>query len=204
MANMVITDRNGRRREYLSKREQDAIDARERADAWKEEEYRQHRRESSAQRRRERAVEEYQNDMRGGPPPHLTAENIRITEEASSRRRESVSGRSQKTGRSGACKSRGAGEGVTIETGETTFHVYGDASVEVQPAEDGGLAKLRIGRGSGGGGERSQRDSAYYGSKSSSSRVGRSRAPSEAGRGRSEAVKGRRESASVKEEKTAT
>lgn len=200
---MIVEDRYGRRREYLSKREQDAYDARERSDAWREEEYHQRRRDSSAQRRRERSVENYQNEVRGGPAADLTAENIRMTQQASSRRRESVSGRSRKTSRSGASKTRGAGEGVTIETGGTTFHVYGDASVEVQPAEDGGLAKLTIARGSGGG-ERSQRDSAYYGSKSSSSRVGRSRAPSEVGRGRSEAVKGRRESVSVKAEKQAT
>ncbi|KAK5170678.1 uncharacterized protein LTR77_005268 [Saxophila tyrrhenica] len=197
LAGITVEDSRGRRVEYMSLRDRETILAHERSKRWQEDlpppvTSSRTRRESDHQRRREQAVEDYQDDIRGGPAQVLTAEKLRAAQHPpSSRRRESVSGRSHHTSHSGASKSR-RGEGITVESNGTVLHLHGEGTIEVQAGDDG-RARLIV-NGAGGNGKERERDSAYYGSKSSSSRVGRSRAPSEGGRGRrgSMSVKGER------------
>lgn len=162
-ANMVLEDTNGRKITYLSKRDQDAAMARAR-------EYTREQAEAEAQRKRQDEIEAYQDVVRGAPVPELTAENIR---QQQLRRNGSVSGHSRRSSR--ASSKAHNSEGVKIESNGAIIHVYGGSRVEMRPGEDGVSASFVIGSASG-------RDSAYHsGSKSSSSRVGRSRGGSDIG-----------------------
>lgn len=133
--------------------------------------------------------------MRGGnQPPELTAENIgRYTQV---KRQGSVkSGHSRKTSRSGTSKS--VATGIEVRSGDTTVFLPMGAKFEVQQ-DDEGRSRIVIEEGRPTAiveeGSKSK-DSAYVSSsKSSSSRVGRSR-------GRSEASgSGRKKRDSAKEE----
>ena len=73
-------------------------------------------------------------------------------------------------------------EGIKIESNGTVIHVYGDTDVRVRAGEDG-AASLVIGTASG-------KDSTYHSnSKSSGSRVGRSRGGSDIGSGRKDVIR---------------
>lgn len=167
LANVTINSKNGRDISYLSKVEQQRILAQRRYD--------------EDLRRQQREIEEYQNEMRGGnQPPELTAENIgRYTQV---KRQGSVkSGHSRKTSRSGTSKS--VATGIEVRSGDTTVFLPMGAKFEVQQ-DDEGRSRIVIEEGRPTAiveeGSKSK-DSAYVSSsKSSSSRVGRSRGRSEA------------------------
>ena len=149
---VIIEDKNGRRRTaYLPQEQLDDI-------------ARFYERQRREEQERQERIEAYQQQVRGPQVPELTADNIRKV--ASKRSSGShVSQRSHKSSSSKASKS----EGIKIQAGDTVLHVYGEASVEMRPGEDGGPAILKIGSGS-------SRDSAYYGSsKGSGSRVSKRR-----------------------------
>ena len=160
---IVVEDSKGRRVSYLSQRDRESIMRQVQAQELEKQ-----------QRQRESAIEDYQNKVRGSRPPELTVDNIRKQQFRASG---SHMSHSRKSSRSG---SHVGGDGVKIDYGGTTLHVYGGTTIELQPGEDGAPAKMIIGSSSG-------KDSAYHsGSKSSSSRVGRSRGGSERGSRRRE------------------
>lgn len=143
----IVEDAHGRRRVYPSLEEAELMARR-----------------LSLQQRTEDA-EAYQTHMSGGKQPELTAANIKRSQQSkpSSSR---VSGSSKKSGTSSRMTK--SDSGFQIRSGDTVLHVMGDATVEMRQTEDG-EQRLII----GGGG----RESRYYGgsSKSSGSRIGRSR-----------------------------
>lgn len=153
----IVEDAHGRRRVYPSFEEAELMARR-----------------LSLQQRTDDA-EAYQTHMRGGKQPELTAENIKRSQQSkpSSSR---VSGSSKKSGTSSRITK--SDSGFQIKSGDTVLHVMGDATVEMRQTEDG-EQRLIIGAGSG-------RESRYYGgsSKSSGSRIGRSRNGSVLGRRR--------------------
>ncbi|EME45067.1 hypothetical protein DOTSEDRAFT_33658 [Dothistroma septosporum NZE10] len=161
---VIIEDSSGRRRTaYLSKEQQsDLIRRMEQAklnERWDE------------QRLTEEKVAAYQRSINGGEPYELSAQNVKdINRKSGSHSLSHVSRRSQRSGGSGSKLSRS--DGIVIQTGGTVLHIHGESSVQVRPGEDGGSAQITIGSVSG-------RDSGYHGSKSSSSRVERSRGGSE-------------------------
>ncbi|KAK0874842.1 hypothetical protein LTR87_011323 [Friedmanniomyces endolithicus] len=147
----IIEDRNGRRKEYLSK-----------------EQYRELIRRYEVQKNEDQEMQEraeaYQNQIRGRQPPELTAENIRKAERRTSGSH--ISGQSRKSSTRSSSKNP-KNDGIKIQSGDTVLHVYGDARVEMRQSEDGTPAFI-IGSTSG-----SARDSAYHGSKSSGSQAHR-------------------------------
>ncbi|KAK1089082.1 hypothetical protein LTR48_000942 [Friedmanniomyces endolithicus] len=147
----IIEDRNGRRKEYLSKEQ------------YKELIRRYEVQKNEDQEMQERA-EAYQNQIRGRQPPELTAENIRKAERRTSGSH--ISGQSRKSSTRSSSKTP-KNDGIKIQSGDTVLHVYGDARVEMRQSEDGTPAFI-IGSTSG-----SARDSAYHGSKSSGSQARR-------------------------------
>ncbi|KAK0306488.1 hypothetical protein LTR01_006346 [Friedmanniomyces endolithicus] len=147
----IIEDRNGRRKEYLSK------------DQYKELIRRYEVQKNEDQEMQERA-EAYQNQIRGRQAPELTAENIRKAERRTSGSH--ISGQSRKSSTRSSSKNP-KNDGIKIQSGDTVLHVYGDARVEMRQSEDGTPAFI-IGSTSG-----SARDSAYHGSKSSGSQARR-------------------------------
>lgn len=161
---LVVEGPNGRRTTYLSKEQRDELSR----------QYRRQQQEDKleAQRIQEEKVAAYQKTMSGGDPYELTADNIR---KASNRKSGShISGRSQKS--SGSSSKVTRNDGIQILHGDTVLHVYGDTNIEMRPSEDGGPAQLVIGSSS-------RKDSEYRGSsKSSGSRVGRTRGRSELSR----------------------
>lgn len=162
-SNIVVEDSKGRRVSYLSQRDRESI-------------MRQlHAQELDKQQRKlENDVEAYQSKVRGSKQPELTADNIRKQQFRASG---SHMSHSRKSSRS---SSHVGGDGIKIDVGGTTLHVYGDTTLELQPGEDGGPPKIKIGNSN-------DKDSAYHsGSKSSSSRIGRSRGGSERGSRRRE------------------
>ncbi|KAH9809833.1 hypothetical protein Tdes44962_MAKER06074 [Teratosphaeria destructans] len=111
-------------------------------------------------------AEEYQRGVSGPQVPELTAENIRQATQRTERRASGshVSGRSRRS--AGSSSKASKTDGIEIKAGGTVLHVYGDAKIEMQAADDGGLARLVFGG--------SSRDSAYHGSsKGSGSRIGK-------------------------------
>ncbi|KAK5123813.1 hypothetical protein LTR85_002449 [Meristemomyces frigidus] len=146
---VIIEDRHGRRQTaYLSQEQQDDIGRR----------YERQRREDQEQQER---IEAYQQRARGAQPPELTADNIRKAVKRTSGSH--ISRDSRKSTSSKASKS----EGIKIQAGDTVLHVYGEANIEMHPGEDGGPAVFKIGNSTSG------RDSAYYGSSKSGSRLSR-------------------------------
>lgn len=160
---IVAEDRNGRRVSYLSQRDREHVLRQLQAQ------------ELDKQRRQiERDAEAYQSHVRGSKQPELIADNVRKQQTNGSK---SHAGHSRKGSRS---SSHVGGDGFKIDYGGTTLHVYGDTTVELQPGEDGAPARMIIGNGMG-------KEGTYHGgSKSSSSRVGRSHGGSERGRRRRE------------------
>lgn len=155
---VILEGPNGRRVAYLSKDQQAQLARR----------YQQQNDDKyEKQRLQEERVAAYQREMGGGDPQELTAENIKKSQYRKSASH--VSGRSQKSSGSGSKASKS--NGIQIQSGDTVLHVYGDAKVEMRQPEDGGPAQFFIASSSG-------RDSAYHttSSKSSGSRMGRSRA----------------------------
>lgn len=151
---VIVEGANGRRIHYLSKHDQDRL-------------IRQlHQAKLNDEQRLEERIADYQNRTSGGAPFDLTADNVKRANRKSGSH---LSHRSQKSAGSGS-KSRA--DGIQIKSGDTVLHVYGDAKIEMRPSEDGGPAHLVIASSSG-------RDSAYGTSKSSDSRMGRSRGRSE-------------------------
>ena len=112
--------------------------------------------------------------------PELTAEKLKM-----SQMRSSGGGyaHSRKSSRASSRAAYNPGDGVKIENGGTTIHVYGNQSIEMIPSRDGGTASLVIG-------SRSGRDSAYFGdsSKSSGSRAGKSHVGSDVGARREQVI----------------
>ncbi|CAK4030331.1 Hypothetical predicted protein [Lecanosticta acicola] len=156
---VILEGPNGRRTAYLSKDQQAALSRRARQQQMDD-------RYAEAQRLQEERVSAYQRAMSGGELHELTAENIKKSQYRKSASH--VSGRSQKSSGSGSQASKA--DGIKIQLGDTVLHVYGDAKVEMRPGEDGRPAHFFIASSSG-------RDSAYTASsKSSGSRMGRSRA----------------------------
>ena len=183
------------------------------------------RRQFEANVQRERAIHEYQRERSGGMEgPELTAENIR---QSQMRRTGSASqsGRSVRSHRSS--KSRVVpGEGVEIKSGNTIINVTGDSTLSFTTGEDGarrvvidgaavassasgvregqsvrGAASVvSVGGGGGSGGKGREKEYLGSGSRSSSSRVGRSRGGSEVdGGGGSRVGRGRKRD-SIQEE----
>lgn len=114
----------------------------------------------------------YQDVVDGVSRVELTAANMR---EFSDQREYDV--RSKRSGRSGKSGQSGLRpEGIEIVSGNSSVHVAGDARVEVRPPSDYGAAQIIIGTVVG----RERRYEAD-GSRSSSSRIGRSRGGSERG-----------------------
>ena len=151
MANMVL-ERNGRNITYLSKRDQAALA------------YARHQLEE--RQRLENDVEAYQDDVRGPLPQELTAENIRKQQMHPTSSH--TSGHSRKDSRPSSQAPR-SGEAVKIEAGGTVIHVYPGSKVEMRSGEDG-QSTFVIGSSAGG------KESSYHsGSRSSWSRIGRSR-----------------------------
>ena len=164
MASLVLEGKTGRRISYLSKQDQAAL-------------HRKYAREQEEDDRRRDAIEAYQDAIRGGKVPELTAEKLKMVQMHSS-------GGSYAHSRKSSRSSSRAGGAVKIEVGGATLHVYGDQKVEMIPGRDGGSASLVIGNKGG-------RESVYLGgsSKSSSSRVGRSQGGSDVGVRREETIK---------------
>lgn len=167
MANVTVNSKNGRDISYLSKVEQQRILA--------------ERRYEDELRRRQREIEEYQKETRGAnQPPELTAENIGRYSQPK-RAGSLKSGHSRKTSRSTTSKSMATG--IEVRSGDTIVYLPTHAKFEVQQ-DDEGRSRIVIEEGrptavveTGG----KSKDSAYVSSsKSSSSRVGRSRGRSEA------------------------
>ena len=154
LASLVLEGKSGRHISYLSKRDQAALL-------------------EDQHRRQQEASEAYQDYVSGQRGPELTAENIRTMQQFRSSG-SYFSGLSRRGSRSSS-KVPGGSEGIKIESGGTVIHVYGDSKIEMRPGEDGAPAQFVIGGGA------SSRDSAYHGSssKSSSSRMGRSRGGSD-------------------------
>ncbi|KAK1810776.1 hypothetical protein LTR12_014860 [Friedmanniomyces endolithicus] len=97
-------------------------------------------------------IEAYQQHVRGTRPQELSAEDIRTAVgDARSKRLFETAKK----------------DGSKIESGDTVLHVYGDARVEMRQGEDGTPAFI-LGNTFG-----NDRDSAYYSSKSSRSRISR-------------------------------
>lgn len=150
----IIEDRNGRRREYLSRDQYEEL-------------IRQSERMKLEEQELHDRAEAYQRRVQGHQTPELTAENIRKSQRRTSGSHLSGSGHSRKSSVHSLSKqSKPSGDGIRIESGGTTLHVYGDATVEMRPGEDG-TSYIRVGSGG------SSRDSAYHGSKSSGSRLSR-------------------------------
>ncbi|KAK4540122.1 hypothetical protein LTR36_009787 [Oleoguttula mirabilis] len=144
---VMIEDKDGRRRTaYLSQDQQDDLARR----------YERERREDEERRE---VIEAYQQKVRGPLPTELTADNIRKAAKRTSGSH--VSRDSRKTSSSKASRS----DGILIQAGDTVLHVHGEANIEMHPGEDGGPAVFKIGN------SRSGRDSAYYGSSKSGSRL---------------------------------
>lgn len=158
MASLVLEGKSGRQISYLSKRDQ-ARYAREQQ-LYEEE-----------QRRRD-AIERYQAQVSGGKTAELTAEKLKMAAMHSSGHSYAHSRKSSRS----SSRAYNASEGVRIESGGTTIHVYGDQKVEMIPGRDGAAASLVIG-------SREGKESVYLGgsSKSSGSRVGRSQGGSDVG-----------------------
>lgn len=170
MARLVLEGRNGRNITYLSKRDQAALTER------------YFRQQAEDQQRREDDIEAYQNQVRGPRTPELTAENIRKQQNRTSGSH--VSGHSRKSSQSSRPHN---GDGIKIESGGTVLHVYGDSKIEMRPGEDGGPAQFVVFSNSAGG---NSKDSAYHSSsKSSSSRIGRSRGGSDIGSRRRDTIR---------------
>lgn len=163
MASMVLESKSGRQISYLSKREQAKYAC---------------EREEEEQRRLEN-IEAYQDAMRGGKLPELTAEKLKMQQMHSSGHSYAHSRKSSRS----SSRAYNPNEGLRIESGGTTIHVYGDQKVEMIPSRDGGAASLVIG-------SRSGRESTYLGdsSKSSGSRQGRSHAGSDVGTRREQVI----------------
>jgi hypothetical protein len=162
MASLVLEGKTGRQISYLSKRDQAAL-------------HRKYAREQEEEeQKRLDAIEAYQNAMRGGKLPELTAEKLKMAQMHSSGGGNYA--HSRKSSRSSS-RAYNPNEGVRIESGGTTIHVYGDQKVEMIPGRDGGAASLVIE-------SRDGKESTYLGgsSKSSGSRVGRSQGSSDVGR----------------------
>ena len=155
---VILEGPNGRRVAYLSKNQQAQLTRQ----SQQQDDYKYEK-----QRLQEERVAAYQREMGGGEPQELTAENIKKSQYRKSASH--VSGRSQKSSGSGSKASKS--NGIQIQSGDTVLHVYGDAKVEMRQPEDGGPPQFFIASSSG-------RDSAYHttSSKSSGSRMGRSRA----------------------------
>ena len=147
----IIEDRNGRRKEYLSKEQYNEL-------------IRRYEVQKLEDKENEERVQAYQDRVRGQQPPELTAENIRKAERRTSGSH--VSGHSRKSSTHSSSKNT-KNDGIRIQSGDTVLHVYGEARVEMRPGEDGTPAFI-IGSASG-----KDRDSAYHGSKSSGSRISR-------------------------------
>lgn len=161
---VIVEDRYGRRVAYLPKEVQDDLVRR----------YEQQKLEEKDLNDR---IEAYQNTVRGGEPEKLTAASLEKMKQTERRTSGSqVSGHSRKSSRSSKISKT---DGIRIETGGTVLYVHGSANVEMHPGEDGGPARLIINNSNG-------MDSAYGGSKSSSSRQGRSRGGSDLARVREE------------------
>ncbi|GAB7359805.1 hypothetical protein MBLNU230_g6974t1 [Neophaeotheca triangularis] len=128
-------------------------------------------------------VEAYQTSSRGGATnatrtaesmAHSQAQNLRRSSDSKSH----ASAHSRKSGhsrKSSSTNNGGGGEGIQIRSGDTTLYIHGEANIQFRAGEDGGPPQLVIGGSSG-------RERSYHGSKSSGSRVGRSRHGSDLGR----------------------
>ena len=158
---VIIEDSSGRRTAYLSKEAQEDLINR----------YEQIKLEDHVDR-----VEAYQRKVTGGVAPELTAENIKKSQHRASGSH--ISTHSRKSSQHSSKLSRN--DGIRIETGGTTLHIYGDTKVEMRPGEDGGPTQLIIGGGPSVG---KDRDSAYH-SGSKTSKSSRSGVRSDAGRRR--------------------
>lgn len=144
---VIVEDKYGRRRTaYLSQDQQDTL-------------ARQYERERREDEEKQERIEAYQQRVRGPVPTEFTADNIRQAAKRTSGSH--VSRDSRKSGSSKASKP----DGIKIQAGDTVLHVYGEANIEMHPGEDGGPAVFKIGNSTSG------RDSAYYGSSKSGSRL---------------------------------
>lgn len=117
-------------------------------------------------------AEAYQNAVRGGPSDELTAENIRqMIDQIPAAPKSRLSNRSRKSGQSAT-----PSEGFKLMFGETTLQMIGNARFEVHHDDDSG-PRLVINPGN----NNSNREKSYYTetSKSSESRLGRSRGGSD-------------------------
>lgn len=147
---VILEDDRGRRRTaYISPEQQSYL----------KHQYERRRREDQE---KQETIERYQQDV-GGPRQDLTVDNVKGL------RRTSGSHVSRGSHKSSSFKTSRS-EGIKIQAGDTVLHVYGEASVEMMPGENGGPAVIKIGSGMAS----STKDSAYHGSsKGSSSRTGR-------------------------------
>lgn len=158
----VVEDKYGRRRVYLSKAEEAAYRERyERQKALTRLE---------EQRLQEERITDYQNQTdRGYEREHLTAEAVKKSNRKSMSH--ASASQSQKSGGSSGSrlsKTGGGGGGLRIEAGGNTLFLEGGQELQVRE-DSGGITTLIIGSTTSG------KDSAYHGSKSSGSRMGRSR-----------------------------
>ncbi|KAI5361830.1 hypothetical protein Slin15195_G054810 [Septoria linicola] len=152
----IIEDRNGRHKVYLTRDEVASL-------AEQRERQAQQDREEEQRVKRER-IEEYQKTQSAGyERQNLTADNIK---QASRKSMSHVSGRSQKSGASGSKVSRSGG--LRIESNGTVLYLEDGIREIALGADDEGGTRVVINSGTG-------RENSYHGSKSSSSRVGRSR-----------------------------
>lgn len=139
--------------------------------------------EGKAMRLREEAAEAYQASKRGSAQPALSAENVKRSQTQAIERRPSshVSGSSRKSAASSSKMSR-ADSSIQIQRGETVFNIPINTTLEVRQTDEGEV--WFIGSGS------PPREKSYHGgsSKSSGSRMGRSRTGSEIGRGRRDTI----------------
>ena len=173
VADLIVEGRHGRKQEYMSKVDQARLG---RAQQARLEEY---TRQQLENQRLQEDIENYQDAVRGGPAPTLTAENIRKKELRTSGSHMSV--HSRKTSRSSSKVPNP--DGIKIESNGTVIHVYGDTKVEMRAGAEGGTSFV-IGGGTSG------RDSTYHSnSKSSGSRTGRSRGGSDIGSRRRDVVR---------------
>lgn len=156
-ARYIVEDPDGNRRAYHTREEAES----------------NARRLQQKQQKLEDKVLEYQRNMSGAMSSDLTLDNIKRSQQKQSRPSSSrVSGSSKK---SGSSKLSRTDTSFQIKTGDTVFQLNGDAKIEVRQNEEGGQT-LIIGSSSG-------RESSYYASssRSSGSRMGRSRHGSDLG-----------------------
>ncbi|EMC94172.1 hypothetical protein BAUCODRAFT_223478 [Baudoinia panamericana UAMH 10762] len=146
----IIEGRYGRKKEYLSSEQYDDLVRR----------YERQRHEEAEQRDR---AEAYQQHYGGPRTPELTAENIQKAQRRQSGSHVSGSGHSRKSSQSSSKGSQP--ERIRIQVGKTVLHVDPDATVTMEPGDDG-THSLVVKNPSG-------RDSGYHGSKSSGSRASR-------------------------------